>query len=117
MLIYVILTLLLNSLTKPFIIMLTIPFGVVGIILAFFLHGISMYGFFAVIGALGLAGVVVNDAIIMLVKLDSVYKPSGNPAEIATRVASIAKTRLKAVVLTTLTTVVGILPTAYGWAG
>ena len=116
-LIYVILTLLLNSLTKPFIIMLTIPFGVVGIILAFFLHGISMYGFFAVIGALGLAGVVVNDAIIMLVKLDSVYKPSGNPAEIATRVASIAKTRLKAVVLTTLTTVVGILPTAYGWAG
>ena len=37
-------------------IMLAIPFGLVGIILAFWLHGLFMYGFFAVIGALGLAG-------------------------------------------------------------
>lgn len=116
-LIYVILTLLLNSLRKPLVIMLSIPFGVVGIILAFWLHGISVYGFFAVIGALGLAGVVVNDAIIMLVKLDSMYNPSLKEGEIPGYVASIAKTRLRAVILTTLTTVVGIIPMAYGWAG
>ncbi|MFC1658298.1 efflux RND transporter permease subunit [Candidatus Omnitrophota bacterium] len=116
-LIYVILALLFNSLSKPLMIMLAIPFGVVGIILAFWLHGISMYGFFAVIGALGLAGVVVNDAIIMLAKLDSDFNPSLGKEEMNRQVSGIAKTRLRAVLLTTLTTVVGIVPTAYGWAG
>ncbi|NQT90145.1 MAG: efflux RND transporter permease subunit [Candidatus Omnitrophica bacterium] len=116
-LIYLILTLLFNSLLKPFIIMTAIPFGVVGIILAFWLHGISVYGFFAVIGALGLAGVVVNDAIIMLVKLDTDFKASLPGRHADSQVAGIAKTRLRAVILTTLTTVVGIVPTAYGWAG
>ncbi|MBN3041052.1 MAG: efflux RND transporter permease subunit, partial [Candidatus Omnitrophica bacterium] len=116
-LIYIILVLLFNSLGKPFIIMLSIPFGVVGIILAFWLHGISLYGFFAVIGALGLSGVVVNDAIIMLTKLDKDFDQSLAKEELHKQIASIAKTRLRAVILTTLTTVAGIIPTAYGWAG
>lgn len=115
--IYVILVLLFNSLYKPLIIMLAIPFGIVGIIIAFRLHGISQYGFFAVIGALGLAGVVVNDAIIMLAKLDKEFNQSVGRKELNSHVASIAKIRLRAVILTTLTTVVGIMPTAYGWAG
>ncbi|MFH1797942.1 MAG: efflux RND transporter permease subunit [Candidatus Omnitrophota bacterium] len=116
-LIYVILALLFNSLSKPLIIMITIPFGLVGIILAFWIHGISFYGFFAVIGALGLAGVVVNDAIIMLVKLDSDFDSSKGTGSRNFQIAAISKTRLRAVMLTTLTTVVGIIPTAYGWAG
>jgi len=116
-LIYIILTLLLNSLYKPLIIMLAIPFGLVGIILAFWFHGIFMYGFFAMIGALGLAGVVVNDAIIMLIKLDKEFDSSLPRTELYKQIGDIAQTRLRAVVLTTLTTVVGIIPTAYGWAG
>ena len=72
-LIYIVLVLLFNSLIKPVIIMLAIPFGVVGVILAFWLHGKVLFGFMAVIGVLGLAGVVVNDSIIMLVKLDRNY--------------------------------------------
>ena len=116
-LIYIILILLFNSLHKPFIIMISIPFGLVGIILAFWFHGIYMYGFFAVIGALGLAGVVVNDAIIMLVKLDTDFDVSLDKSGINSQIANIAKTRLRAVILTTLTTVVGIIPVAYGWAG
>jgi len=115
--IYIILVLLLNSLYKPLMIMLVIPFGLVGIVLAFWLHGISMYGFFAIIGALGLAGVVVNDAIIMLVKLDRDFDSSLPRSELYKQIGNIAQTRLRAVVLTTITTVVGIIPTAYGWAG
>ncbi|MFC1808084.1 efflux RND transporter permease subunit [Candidatus Omnitrophota bacterium] len=115
--IYIILVLLLNSLYKPLMIMLAIPFGLVGIVLAFWLHGVFMYGFFAVIGALGLAGVVVNDAIIMLVKLDKEFDFSLPRTELCRQIGDIAQTRLRAVVLTTLTTVVGIIPTAYGWAG
>ncbi|MFH1504874.1 MAG: efflux RND transporter permease subunit [Candidatus Omnitrophota bacterium] len=116
-LIYIILVLLFNSLFKPLIIMLSIPFGIIGIILAFWLHGISLYGFFAIVGALGLSGIVVNDAIIMLVKLDTDFDPCLGREQLNFQVANIAKTRLRAVVLTTLTTVAGIIPTAYGWAG
>lgn len=116
-LIYVILALLFNSLYKPFFIMLTIPFGAVGIILAFSLHGISQFGFFAGIGALGLAGVVVNDSIVMLVKLEKEYDRRKHKDMSNKQIADIAKTRLRAVLLTTLTTVAGLLPTAYGFAG
>lgn len=103
-------------------IMLAIPFGMVGVILAFWLHGQTLFGFFAAIGSLGMAGVVINDAIIMLTKLDYEYgkatdKSMNEVANRNERIARIAATRLKAVILTTLTTVVGVLPTAYGVAG
>ncbi len=113
LLIFVVLAVLFNSLTRPVIIMLAIPFGMVGVILAFWLHGKFLFGFFAAIGCLGLAGVVINDSIIMLTKLDSEFVVGGSMRSIA----KIAQTRLRAVVLTTVTTVVGVLPTAYGLAG
>ena len=121
-LIFAILVILFNSLTRPIMIMLAIPFGMVGVILAFWLHGQTLFGFFAAIGSLGMAGVVINDAIIMLTKLDYEYgkatdKSMNEVANRNERIARIAATRLKAVILTTLTTVVGVLPTAYGVAG
>ncbi len=116
LLIFAILAVLYNSLTRPLIIMLAIPFGVVGVILAFLLHGKILYGFFAAVGALGLAGVVINDSIIMLAKLDEeVY--AKNREEARGQIPDVAKTRLRAVVLTTVTTVAGVFPTAYGLAG
>lgn len=115
-LIFVILAVLYNSLTRPLIIMLAIPFGMIGVVLAFLLHGKVLFGFFAAIGALGLAGVVINDSIIMLAKLDSDFQFT-TKNEINNQIANIAKTRLRAVILTTVTTVVGVLPTAYGLAG
>lgn len=117
LLIYCVLAILFKSLTKPLIIMLAIPFGVVGIVFAFWLHGKSLFGFYAAIGALGLAGVVINDSIIMMVKLDKEFDDAKGCESINAQVASIAQTRLRAVVLTTLTTIAGILPTAYGFAG
>ncbi len=124
-LIFAILVILFNSITRAIVIILAIPFGMVGVILAFWLHGHSLFGFFAAIGALGMAGVVINDAIIMLTKLDHEYglqvdnaeNKVNQPNKINERIARIASTRLKAVILTTLTTVAGVLPTAYGIAG
>ncbi|MFC1510619.1 efflux RND transporter permease subunit [Candidatus Omnitrophota bacterium] len=116
-LIFIVLAVLFNSLIRPLIIMLAIPFGAVGIIFAFWLHGKTLFGFFAAIGALGLAGVVINDSIIMLVKLDREYTKSKDKKESNKRIACISKTRLRAVLLTTITTVAGVLPTAYGFAG
>lgn len=115
-LIFVVLALTFNSLSRSMIIMLAIPFGIVGVVLAFWLHGKVLFGFFAAIGALGLAGVVINDSIIMLTKLDREF---GKPVRerVNEQIARIAQTRLKAVILTTLTTVAGVMPTAYGLAG
>ncbi len=117
LLVYIVLAVLFNSLLKPLIIMLAIPFGIVGIIFAFWLHGKTLFGFYAAIGALGLAGVVINDSIIMLVKLDKEYDKNKGHVYSSGQIAQIAKTRLKAVLLTTLTTVAGMLPTAYGFFG
>lgn len=115
-LIFAILVMLFNSVSRPLIIMLAIPFGMVGVILAFWLHGQTLFGFFAAIGALGMAGVVINDAIIMLSKLDQEYAQT-SATNVNEKIARIAQTRLKAVILTTLTTVAAVLPTAYGIAG
>lgn len=115
--IYSILAILFQSLTRPLIIMLAIPFGLVGIILAFALHGKLVFGFYSAVGALGLAGVVINDSIIMLTKLDDEFDTSAERSGFMGQIASISQTRLRAVFLTTLTTVVGVLPTAYGFCG
>jgi len=82
-----------------------------------FWNAIVRFGFFAAIGAIGLAGVVVNDSIIMLVKLEKSYDKALGKRQSDRQISDIAKTRLKAVVLTTLTTVAGLLPTAYGFTG
>ena len=117
LLIYIILALTLNSLIKPFIIMLSIPFGCVGVILTLQLHGMLVYGFFSTIGILGLTGVVVNDSIVLLAKLEKEYKNNDYGTTVLEKIANISKTRLRAVLLTTITTVAGLLPTAYGIFG
>ncbi len=110
-LIYFILVLIFNSLFKPFLVLAIVPFGVSGIIYVLLIHGMSVYGFFAAVGALGMIGVVVNDAIVMIDKID---KESDRTWD---SIAAVAATRLRPIVVTTLTTVAGILPTAYGLAG
>lgn len=118
LLIYFILALLFNSLWKPFVIVLIIPFGMMGVVYALLLHNMPVISFFTAVGMLGLAGVVVNDSIVMFDKLLATYRnDSGNPADRRKAIADISKTRLRAVVLTTLTTVAGLLPTAYGILG
>ena len=119
LLIYLILVIMFNSLTKPFLILSIVPFGMAGVTFVLLAHGMNIYGFFAVIGAIGMIGVVINDAIVMLDKIEK----SLNNANIDSKlnpwdtISKVAATRLRPVLLTTITTVVGILPTAYGLAG
>jgi len=116
LLIYIILSLLFNSLSVPLVIMLSIPFGVIGVIIAYYFHGMHLYGFFTLIGVLGLSGIVVNDSIVMIAKLLDEQRKK-KELLVDAEIADIAKTRLRAVVLTTITTVAGLFPTAYGIAG
>jgi len=117
-LIYSILALQFQSLMRPLLILFTIPPTLAAVIFVFLLHGIEVYGLFGIIGSLGLAGVVVNDAIILIKKLDDTMEGEKRLAGLSYRaLAEVASTRVKAVLLTTLTTVVGLFPTAYGILG
>ncbi|EQC50449.1 efflux RND transporter permease subunit [Bacteriovorax sp. DB6_IX] len=114
-LIYFILIIMFDSVTKPLLVMSIVPFGLAGVVYILLAHGMSIYGFFAVIGTLGMIGVVINDAIVMIDKIESRLSEGD---ECGWRViADVASTRLRPVLVTTITTVVGILPTAYGVAG
>jgi len=114
-LIYMILVIMFDSLAKPFIVLSVVPFGLAGIVFVLIAHGMSVYGFFAAIGALGMIGVVINDAIVMIDKLDNTLAKSKEFS--LELIAKTAATRLRPVVVTTVTTVVGVLPTAYGLGG
>lgn len=107
-----------NSLGYPLIVMLAIPFGVVGVILSFYLHDILWkpmpLSFFSTMGMVALTGVVVNSSMILLVFIQRA-REEGMEAMEAILLAG--RRRLRAVVLTAATTVVGLLPTAYGWGG
>jgi multidrug efflux pump subunit AcrB/outer membrane protein TolC len=111
-LIYIVLAILFNSFIRPVRVLLLIPFGIMGVILAFYAHQKWAIGFYACIGTIGMIGVVINDAIVMLNRLDAHGPYTDNSS-----IASVAASRLRAVCLTTLTTVAGLLPTAYGVLG
>ena len=116
--IYIILMFMFSSLIMPIMICAAIPFGIAGVIFAFWAHGLATFGFFALIGAIGMLGVVINDSIIMVDLFEERdHADSKQSDNLTERIAALAKTRLRPVILTTLTTVAGVFPTAYGIGG
>ncbi|UCH85156.1 MAG: efflux RND transporter permease subunit [Candidatus Latescibacterota bacterium] len=113
--IYFILILLFNSPTQPFIVMSSIPFGIMGVIAAFAVHGQDL-GFIAMMGTIGLSGVVVNDSLVLVNHINRLREQSPDQ-RVSDIVAQGATDRLRAVLLTSLTTVAGVLPLAYGIGG
>ncbi|MCP4982430.1 MAG: efflux RND transporter permease subunit [Gammaproteobacteria bacterium] len=113
--IYLLLLLLFDSTTQPVLVMIAIPFGLVGVIVAFALHG-QAFGFLAMLGVVGLTGIVVNDSLILVNLVNRLGKthPEINAHE---RIIGASKTRLRPIVLTSVTTVAGLLPMAYGLGG
>lgn len=111
--IYVILVWIFRSMTHPFIIMGVIPLTVTGIVWIFFFHGMPI-SFMATMGLVGLTGVVVNDSIVMI-DFIIVRRTQGLPPLDAALDA--APKRLRAIYLTTITTFLGLVPTAYGIGG
>ncbi len=113
--IYILLLLLFNSLTQPILVMLAIPFGLIGVIAAFALHGQAL-GFLAMLGVIGLIGIVVNDSLI-LVNLVNELKLERPDEPMSTLIVEATERRLRPIILTSITTVAGLLPMAYGLGG
>jgi len=116
--IFFILAIQFNNMVYPMLVMLAIPFGAIGIVVSFYLHDLLWkpmpLSFFAMLGMVALTGVVVNSSLVLLVFIQRAIQ-SG--VEAHTAILQAGRRRLRAVLLTATTTVVVLLPTAYGWGG
>ncbi len=111
--IYAIIALIFNHWIKPLVITFAISLGIIGVSLGFLTAGRAL-SFFAMIGLIGLAGVVVNASIVLVDFIEQLRADSNDPYADLSEAASI---RFRPILLTTLTTMAGLLPTAYGIGG
>ena len=102
-----------NSLALPLMVMAAIPLGLIGVIWIFWFLGLPI-SFMALMGIIGLIGVVVNDSIVLITFVDKKYRESG---ELFESVVEGCISRFRAVILTTFTTVAGLLPLAHAPGG
>jgi multidrug efflux pump subunit AcrB len=113
--IFAALIILFNSVSQPVLILLCIPFGITGVIIGFGIQGLSM-GAMALTGIIGLVGVLVNDSLVMVHRLNQSRREKGESLAIE-EIADITGQRFRPILITSMTTVVGLLPTAYGILG
>lgn len=96
----------LKSYVQPLFIMSAIPFAVVGAILGHWISGHSL-SFLSLVGVIALAGVVVNDSLVLV---DFINQKVASGVEKLRAVVEAGQARFRAVVLTSLTTFLGLLP-------
>ncbi len=99
-----------NSMRKSLVILTTIPLGLIGVVVSL-LVGQSFFGFMTLLGVVSLAGIVINNAIVLLERID--LERSGGLTHFDAIVAA-AVQRSRPIVLTTATTVLGLLPLYLG---
>ena len=104
--IYITLAWLFQSYTQPLIVLSAVPFAIVGVIWGHIFFGFRLT-FLSMIGFIALAGIVVNDSLIF-VQFFNKMREAGMPTYAACIAAG--KARLRAIMLTTVTTVCGLLP-------
>lgn len=112
--IFGILVFLFRSFLRSILVLTTIPLGLIGVSIAFYLHG-RPFSFIAMIGVVGLAGVIVNAAIVLVSYIDEVL--AEGKLSLYEALAKASTHRLRSVLVTGLTTVGGLLPSAYGIGG
>ena len=100
-----------NSLRRPLIILITIPLGIIGVVFGLLVAD-SYFGFMTLLGVISLAGIVINNAIVLLDRIRIEIEDNGRtPAQ---AVIESAQRRLRPILLTTCTTIGGMLPLWWG---
>ncbi|MEO1693609.1 MAG: efflux RND transporter permease subunit [Pseudomonadota bacterium] len=106
-LIYIILGWVFADYWKPLAVMAIVPFGFVGAVIGHYMMGYAIT-IISMIGLLGLAGILVNDSIVMVSRLNERQREFGEPLQKAATLA--ARDRMRAVLLTSITTIAGLVP-------
>jgi multidrug efflux pump subunit AcrB len=103
--IYLCLVWVFSSFLLPFIIILIVPFGAIGMVWGHFWHDVPL-SMFSVIGFIGMAGIIINDAIILLTTIQQYEVKMPAFRAVITALGE----RLRPIFLTTATTVLGLIP-------
>ncbi|MGI9303676.1 MAG: efflux RND transporter permease subunit, partial [Gammaproteobacteria bacterium] len=101
-----VLTIQYNSLAKPMVILFAVPMGMIGVLIGLLVTGWAM-GFMAMLGVLSLGGIVINNAIVLV---DVIETNVAEGQDLRTAVATAGSARMRPIILTTLTTIGGLLP-------
>ena len=110
LIVYMVMASLFESLMAPFIIFLTIPLAVVGVIAMLLVTGTSL-SVVALIGVIMLAGIVVNNSIVLV---DYINQLRARGYRLQEAVIEGGKTRLRPILMTALTTILALTPLALG---
>jgi HAE1 family hydrophobic/amphiphilic exporter-1 len=100
-----------ESLIHPFIILFTMPLALVGVVVGLVLGGFTI-SVISLIGTIFLAGVVVNNAIVLVDAVNRLRRAGIEKLDAVVRAGNV---RLRPILMTTLTTVLGLLPMAIGF--
>ncbi|ETX27604.1 efflux RND transporter permease subunit [Roseivivax isoporae] len=106
--IYLVLAWVFASWSRPLVVMAVIPFGLVGAIWGHQVWDVPA-SMFTVVGLLGMTGIIINDSIVLVTQIDEYARDRG----MAPAIVDGAADRLRPVLLTTLTTVLGLAPLLY----
>ena len=109
-LVFVIMASQFESLSYPFVIMFSLPFAIVGVLLGLWMTGTAV-GVMGLLGVLMLVGIVVNNGIVLV---DYTRLLVGRKMPLIEAVVAGGKSRLRPILMTTMTTVLGMLPMAAG---
>jgi HAE1 family hydrophobic/amphiphilic exporter-1 len=108
--VYVVMAVQFESLRYPFVILLAIPLGIIGVVVALWITGTSISAL-ALIGAVMLAGIVVNNAIVLV---DAINRRRHDGEALESAIVAAGRERLRPILMTTATTVLALLPMALG---
>jgi HAE1 family hydrophobic/amphiphilic exporter-1 len=100
-----------EQLKGPLVIMFSLPFAAIGVIWAHFLTGIS-FNINSFIGVIMLAGIVVNNAIILVDHANLLRRRDG--MELVPALVETGRRRLRPIMMTSLTTILGLIPMSLG---
>lgn len=110
-LVYLVMASQFESLIHPFVILFTIPLALIGAVLALFITGTTI-NIVAFIGVIMLAGIVVNNAIVLV---DLINQLRAQGKERIEAILEAGSARLRPILMTSLTTMLGLLPMAMGF--
>ncbi len=105
-----------NSYTQPLIILSTVPFALIGAMLGLIISG-NPFSIVALFGFVALAGIVVNDAIVMMHFVNQRRKGAMSAFIYWRSIVNSGRLRLRPIILTSLTTISGLIPMAFGIGG
>lgn len=100
-----------NSIRRPIIILVTIPLGLIGVFNGLLIAG-SSFGFFTILGIIALSGIIINNAIVLIDRIEIERDEFQRP--VAEAIVHACKQRLRPIALATATTVLGMLPLVWG---